>query len=65
MDLEIGVVVIGLARQQRLDLTARHLAREPLDRGFGVGDDQCIAVRFAELDQLDVVGKLVLGALHR
>src|SRR6516162_1823165 len=38
MDLEIGIVAVGFARQQRLQLAPRHLRLELVQRGFGVGD---------------------------
>ena len=40
VDFEIGVVVVGLAREQRLDLPARHFLGEALDRRLGLGDDR-------------------------
>ena len=65
VDLEVGVVGVGLAREQRLDLPARHLRGEPRDLRLGIGDDPLVALRLAELDQAEIVGKLALGRPHR
>ena len=57
VDFEIGVVGVGLARKQRLDLSGLDLAGERTDRGFGFGDDAGIALLFAEFDKTDIVFK--------
>ena len=60
MDFQVGVVGVGLAGQQRLDLPAPDDARQFGDRGFRVGDDTFVALRLAELDQPEIVLKLAL-----
>jgi hypothetical protein len=65
MDLEEGVVVIGLAREQRLELAARDVGLEPAQRLLGLGDDAGIALGIAELDHADLVGELLLDAGER
>ncbi len=51
MDFEIGVVGVGLAGQQRLELAARDLGLEPAQRVLGLGDDRAVVLGLAELDQ--------------
>ena len=62
MDLEIGVVRIGLARKQRLELAPRHLGLELLERLFGVGDGLLVLLGLAELDHGELVVELLLDA---
>ena len=62
MDLEIGVVGIGLAREQRLELAPRRLGLERLERCLGVGDRLLVLLGFAELDHGDLVVELLLDA---
>ena len=61
VDLEEGVVAVGLAVEQRLGLPGGGLVADRADRGLGVGDDGLVALGLAELDQLLLVGE-VLGA---
>jgi len=60
VDLEIAVVAVGLARQQTFELATRRLGPQPLECGFGLGDDAGFAFCFAELDQLDRLVDLAL-----
>ena len=62
MDFEIGVVGVGLARQQRLELAPRRLGLQPLQRVLGFGDDALILLGLAELDHADLVVELALHA---
>ena len=60
MDFEIGVVGVGLARQQRFELAPRGFGLEPLERAFGFGDDALILLGLAEFDHADVIVELAL-----
>ena len=50
MDFEEGVVAVGLAGQQRLELAARRLGLQFLERGLGLGDDLGVFLGLAEFD---------------
>ena len=65
MDLDVGIVGIGLARQQRLELASSDLGLELLERLFGLGDDLLIALGLAELDHGELVVELALDAADR
>ena len=65
VDFEIGVVGVGLARQQRLDLARLDLAGQRADRGLGLGDDRLVALFLAEFDQVDIVVERLREASHR
>ena len=58
MDLDIGVVGVGLAGEQRLDLALMRLGPELLQRRLGFGDDARIALLLAERNELDIVVEL-------
>ena len=61
MDFEIGVVGVGLARQQRLELAARDFVLAAFfSAALGLGDDRLIVLGLAELDHADVVVELAL-----
>ncbi len=60
MNLEIGIEAIGLAGQQRFQLTPRHVLLQGLQRGLGLGDDTGIVLGLAELDHVDIVLKFPL-----
>ena len=60
MDFEIGLVGVGLARQQRFELAPRGLGLELLERRFGFGDDALILLGLAELDHGDLIVELAL-----
>src|SRR6476659_9214632 len=55
MDLDIGVVGVGLAREQGPDLAAVRLLPQLGERDLGVGDDAGVTLLLAERDQRDVV----------
>ena len=60
MDFEIGIELVGFARQQRFQLAPRDLAFQVLQRLFGVGNDTGIVLGLAELDHADIVLELAL-----
>ena len=49
MNLEIGIVAVGLARQQSFDLLALSLERQALKRRAGLGDRGLIILGLTEL----------------
>ena len=65
MDFEIGIVVVGLAGEQRLQLAARDFGLELAQRRFGFGDDLLIVLGVAELDQHHLIVELLLDARER
>ena len=65
MDLDIGIVGIGLARQQRLELAAGDLGLKLLERLLGLGDDLLIVLGLAELDHGELIVELALDAADR
>ena len=60
MDFEIGIELVGLARQQRFQLAPRDLLLQGLQRLLGFGDDAGIVLGLAELDHADIVLELAL-----
>ncbi len=60
VDLEEGVVAVGLAVEQRLDLALRRLLAQAADRRLGVGDNGLVALGLGELDHLALVGEFAL-----
>src|SRR5262249_35704146 len=62
MNLEIGIVVVGFARKQRLELAPRHLGLELAQRLLGLGDGLAVLLSFAELDHGELVVELLLDA---
>jgi hypothetical protein len=60
MDLEIGVVAIGLSRQQAFELALGRLGAQLFERRFSFPDDRVVAFGLAEFDQLDGVVVLLL-----
>ena len=62
VDLEIGIVGVGLARQQRLELAPRHLGLELLERLFGVGDGLLVLLGLPQIDHGELVVQLLLDA---
>ena len=65
VDLEIGIVGVGLARQQRLELAPRDLDLQPLERLFGVGDGLLVLLGLPQLDHGELVVELLLDAADR
>jgi hypothetical protein len=55
VDLEEGVVAVGLAVEQRLDLLLRGAVAQGRERGLGLGHDLRVALGLAELDQFALV----------
>ncbi len=64
VNLEIGVVGVRLARQQRLDAQPLGLVIEPLERRLALAHAGVVALRLAELDQRQAVVELLLHPLH-
>ena len=62
VDLEIGIIGVGLARQQRLELAPRHLGLELLERLFGVGDGLLVLLGLPQIDHGELVVQLLLDA---
>ena len=58
--LEIGIVGVGLAGEQRLELAPRGFGLELLERFLGLGDDALILLGLAELDHADLVVEVAL-----
>jgi hypothetical protein len=58
MDLEIAIIGVGLAREQALELALGDLLTQRLELALGLGDDPGIALRLAELDELELVVEL-------
>ena len=64
MDLDIAVIAVGLARQQRQQLLLGQLWAHRLQHRFGIGDDRLVALELAELDQLDILRNRPLEPQH-
>ena len=62
MDLEIGVVGVGLARQQRLQLAPRHLGLELFQCRLRFGNHSGVVLGLAEVDHADMILYLALDA---
>ena len=60
MDFDIGVVAVGLARQQRFDLAPLALGLQPLELRDALLLGRGIVLRFAEFDQRRGVVELAL-----
>ena len=65
MHFEVGVVGVGLARQQRLELAALAFALERLELGEALRLRFRVAFHLAELDQRRGVGKVALDLGER
>jgi hypothetical protein len=65
VDLDVGVVRIGLARQKRLDLSPGRLGLDGADGGLALGDRACVILGLAKLDQRGGVVQVLLQALDR
>ena len=55
VDLTIGVVGIGLARQQGFEPRLGRLGARFGERPLGIGDHRLVLLRFGHLDQADIV----------
>ena len=60
IDLEIGVVRVGLAGEQALDLAARGLGLDLADGGLAFPDAGRVALGVAELDQRQGILEVLL-----
>src|SRR5437867_829642 len=65
MDLDIAVVAVGLARKQRLELTARDVSAQLLERGLGLRHHLLVALGLAQLDHGELVVELALDTGDR
>lgn len=65
MDFEIGIVGVGLARQQGLDLAGLCFAAHRTDRGFRLRHDTLVAFFLTKLDQADIVFQRLGETLDR
>jgi hypothetical protein len=64
MNFEKGVIGVGLARKQGLDLKLRNLIAERAERRFRFGHDRLIALGLPQLDEAGIVGKRLFEAEH-
>ena len=62
MDLEIAVVGVGLAGEQRFQFAPRHFRLQALERVFRLGDRLVVFLGFAQLDQHELVVEFLLDA---
>ena len=60
MDFEIGIVGVGLAREQALELALAGFRAQPRQRRLGLGKDRLIVLGLGELDQAQRVIELAL-----
>ena len=60
MDLEVGVVRIGLAGKQALDLAARGFRLDPADGALAFADASLVALGLPELDQRQGILEVLL-----
>ena len=60
MHLDVGVVGVGLAREQALELALAGLLAEPLQRPLGLSEDRLVVLGLRELDQAQRVLELAL-----
>jgi hypothetical protein len=60
LDLDVGVVGVGLAREEALELALRRLVAQRLERFLGLGDDALVALGLPQLDQPERVVDLAL-----
>jgi hypothetical protein len=58
--LEIGIVAVGLAGEQALELALAGLLAEPFEGRLGVGDHRLVVLGLGELDQAQRVIELAL-----
>jgi hypothetical protein len=58
--LEIGIVRVGLAREQALELPLAGLLAQPLQRRLCLGKDRLVALSLRELDQAQRILELTL-----
>ena len=60
MHFEIGIELVGLAREQRLEFAAGDFLLQFLQRVLGLGDDAGVVLLLAERDHVDVVLQVAL-----
>ena len=64
MDLEKGVVAVGLAREQGLELDAAGPRLQAAQRNKGLLDQVGVVVGLGEVHQLAIVGEVALGLVE-
>lgn len=62
MDFKIGIVAVGLARQQALQPALGGFVLQFDKRRFGLGENRLIALSLGEFDQLQRIGELAFDA---
>ena len=62
MHLQVAVIGVRLARQERLELAARDIGAQLLERGLGLANDLLVVLGLAELDHGELVVELALDA---
>ena len=65
MDFEVGIVGVGLARKQRLELAARHFNAQLLQRLLGFRNRVLILLGLAQVDHGELVVEFLLDAADR
>jgi hypothetical protein len=60
MHFEIGIETVRLARQQRLEFTARNFFFESFQRVLGLENDARVVLGLAEFDHSDIVFQFAL-----
>ncbi len=65
MHLEVTVVGVGLAREQRLQLAACNFVLQLAQCGFTLGDDGLVLFALTELDERGLIVKLALDVRDR
>jgi hypothetical protein len=58
VNLQVAVVGVGLAGEQAFELAFGDLLAQQLELALGLGDDAGIALRLAELDELELLVEL-------
>ena len=64
IDLQITVVGIGFAREQRVELHFRHFSFQPGDGLLSFGNNRCITLLLAHGDEFAVVNHGLIDALN-
>ena len=65
VNLDIGVIGVGLAGEQRLHFPRVGLLPQSLKRLLGFGDDVLVPLLLAELDERDLIVELADNAVER
>src|SRR5262245_35232502 len=65
MNLDIGVITVGLAREQRLYFPGVGFLPQTVKHLLGFGDDVLVPFLLAELDERDLIVELADNAVKR